>query len=545
MNPRVSRSSALASKATGFPIAKIAARLAVGYTLDEIPNDITGKTPASFEPVIDYVVTKIPRWAFEKFPGTPACSAPRCSRWARPWPSAAPSPSRCRRACARSSTAAWAQLRSRRGPLRRPGRRRAGRAGPPSPPPTGPTSSRPPCGGGSPSTTSTPPPRSTPGSSTRSWPSSRSGPTSPSFWADHDLVELGASGGGGPSGSASPTPSWPGSTTRLDPPHRSPSSRCGPPAWPPGWCPPSRRSTPARPSSRPTRRTTTRPTRTRTRSARATGPRSSSSARAPTASARASSSTTAACTPASPCATPGYETIMVNCNPETVSTDYDTSDRLYFEPLTYEDVMNVIEAEQPVGVVVALGGQTPLKLAGQLPRRPGAGHQPRLHRPGRGPRALERSVRPAGDPPAGRRHRHRAGRGHGRGRTGRLPGAHAALLRARRPGHGDRLRRRRPGPGHGRAGRVRQPGQGGRPVGRAPGAGRPLPGGRHRGRRRRHPRRHRRGGHRRGDGARRGGGRPLGRQRLRAAAPAPVGRDHRRHRGPHPVASPTSSTCGA
>ncbi|MBM3800155.1 MAG: carbamoyl-phosphate synthase large subunit [Actinobacteria bacterium] len=70
MNPRVSRSSALASKATGFPIAKIAAKLAVGYTLDEIPNDITRMTPASFEPTIDYVVTKIPRWAFEKLPGT-------------------------------------------------------------------------------------------------------------------------------------------------------------------------------------------------------------------------------------------------------------------------------------------------------------------------------------------------------------------------------------------------------------------------------------------------------------------------------------------
>lgn len=69
MNPRVSRSSALASKATGFPIAKFAAKLAVGYTLDEIPNDITQKTPASFEPTIDYVVTKIPRFAFEKFPG--------------------------------------------------------------------------------------------------------------------------------------------------------------------------------------------------------------------------------------------------------------------------------------------------------------------------------------------------------------------------------------------------------------------------------------------------------------------------------------------
>ncbi|MFP6691081.1 MAG: carbamoyl-phosphate synthase large subunit, partial [Alphaproteobacteria bacterium] len=72
MNPRVSRSSALASKATGFPIAKVAAKLAVGYTLDEIDNDITGVTPASFEPTIDYVVTKMPRFTFEKFPGTQA-----------------------------------------------------------------------------------------------------------------------------------------------------------------------------------------------------------------------------------------------------------------------------------------------------------------------------------------------------------------------------------------------------------------------------------------------------------------------------------------
>ena len=71
MNPRVSRSSALASKATGFPIAKIAAKLAVGYTLDEIQNDITRETPASFEPTIDYCVVKIPRWTFEKFPQTP------------------------------------------------------------------------------------------------------------------------------------------------------------------------------------------------------------------------------------------------------------------------------------------------------------------------------------------------------------------------------------------------------------------------------------------------------------------------------------------
>ena len=72
MNPRVSRSSALASKATGYPIAKVATKLAVGYTLDEIPNDITGTTPASFEPALDYVVVKLPRFAFEKFPGADA-----------------------------------------------------------------------------------------------------------------------------------------------------------------------------------------------------------------------------------------------------------------------------------------------------------------------------------------------------------------------------------------------------------------------------------------------------------------------------------------
>ncbi len=77
MNPRVSRSSALASKATGFPIAKIAAKLAVGYTLDEIPNDITRKTPACFEPTLDYVVVKIPKWQFEKFPGADESLGPQ------------------------------------------------------------------------------------------------------------------------------------------------------------------------------------------------------------------------------------------------------------------------------------------------------------------------------------------------------------------------------------------------------------------------------------------------------------------------------------
>ena len=86
----------------------------------------------------------------------------------------------------------------------------------------------------------------------------------------------------------------------------------------------------------------------------------------PTASARASSSTTAACTRRMALREDGFETIMVNCNPETVSTDYDTSDRLYFEPLTLEDVMEIIEKEKPEGVIVQFGGQTPLKLSRAL-----------------------------------------------------------------------------------------------------------------------------------------------------------------------------------
>jgi carbamoyl-phosphate synthase large subunit len=86
----------------------------------------------------------------------------------------------------------------------------------------------------------------------------------------------------------------------------------------------------------------------------------------------------------------GFETIMVNCNPETVSTDYDTSDRLYFEPLTFEDVMEIVELERPEGIIVQFGGQTPLKLARKLEAAGRADHRHHagFHRPGRGPRAL-------------------------------------------------------------------------------------------------------------------------------------------------------------
>ncbi len=102
----------------------------------------------------------------------------------------------------------------------------------------------------------------------------------------------------------------------------------------------------------------------------------------------------------------GRDAVMINCNPETVSTDYDTSDRLYFEPLTAEDVLAVIEVERPEGVIVQFGGQTPLRLAKALQA---AGVQPARHaggrdRPGRGPRALRGPAAPPGDRPPALRH---------------------------------------------------------------------------------------------------------------------------------------------
>ena len=368
MNPRVSRSSALASKATGFPIAKIAARLAVGYRLDEIPNDITGATPASFEPVIDYVVTKIPRWAFEKLPGATDVLGTRMQSVGEVMGIGRTFPESLQKAVrsleqGRSglnadaaeaavddvptdelleavATATPERLYQLESLLRR-------------------------------------------GVSVEELAAATG--IDPWFLAEmakvtdarmaldlrvtlgmtvddldrrdwRRLKRLGFSD--------AQLAHLLGDGRRRGGRARRPGGRRAPPS-------PSRPSTPVRPSSRPTRRTTTRPTRTRTRSGRRTGPGSSSSGRGPTGSARGSSSTTAACTPRWPCATPGFETIMLNCNPETVSTDYDTSDRLYFEPLTPEDLANVIEAERAasrgdgrlVGVIVSLGGQTPLKLA--------------------------------------------------------------------------------------------------------------------------------------------------------------------------------------
>ena len=141
----------------------------------------------------------------------------------------------------------------------------------------------------------------------------------------------------------------------------------------------------------------------------------------------------------------GYETIMVNCNPETVSTDYDTSDRLYFEPLTLENVLEIIRVEKPTGVIVQYGGQTPLKLARGLKAGGGADrrHFSGVHTPSRGSRILSGPLEDLGllQPPnrtAGSSLTRRCPEGAG----DRLPTGGATILRARRKGHGNRPQRR-------------------------------------------------------------------------------------------------------
>ncbi|MGQ0434786.1 MAG: carbamoyl-phosphate synthase large subunit [Microthrixaceae bacterium] len=361
MNPRVSRSSALASKATGFPIAKIAAKLAVGYTLDEIPNDITKATPASFEPTIDYVVTKVPRWAFEKFPGTPGVLGTSMQSVGEAMAIGRTFPESMQKA-----------LRSLE----------LGRLGLACDP----------------------------------------GEAVLESLSDEELLTQ----------AAIATPDRPfhleaalrrgisvevlAERTKVDPwfldqllavvEERAALAEAGIEGMTPrSW-----------------------------RRAKRLGfadaqmawlwgvPEDEVRSRRLDAGVRVTFKTVDTCAAEFEANTPyhystyededevthtgrrkvlilgsgpnrigqgiefdyccvhasfalsdaGFETVMLNCNPETVSTDYDTSDRLYFEPLTLEDALIVIEAEQAsgdlVGVIVGLGGQTPLKLSGALPK---------------------------------------------------------------------------------------------------------------------------------------------------------------------------------
>jgi len=306
MNPRVSRSSALASKATGFPIAKIAARLAVGYRLDEIDNDITGVTPACFEPTIDYVVVKWPRFAFEKFPETSSTLSTHMKSVGEAM------------AIGRTFQQAFAKaLRSREldktpsladvpeqellDSLELPGPARfetvlelLGR-----------------------------------GSSIEAV----NERTRIDQWFLRELRELALHGDAPFAGERSFRSV---DTCAAEFPARTPYYYSG-------W-----ERTPANEVRRGQRESVV---------ILGSGPnRIGQGIEFDYCCVHAAMTVRAS----------GRDAVMINCNPETVSTDYDTSDRLYFEPLTLEDVLAVVDVEKPLGVIVQFGGQTPLKLAAGL-----------------------------------------------------------------------------------------------------------------------------------------------------------------------------------
>ncbi len=312
MNPRVSRSSALASKATGFPIAKIAARLAVGYTLQEIPNDITRATPASFEPAIDYCVVKWPRFAFEKFPGAESDLTTHMKSVGEAM------------AIGRTFKQAFAKaLRSReldteaRLPedrdellrlLQQPGADRfdflleALRRG-----------------------------ASVEELNAR---------TSVDPWFLHELAELVGGEGGIESAFTGERTFKSVDTCAAEFAAKTPYYY----------------SSSERPSGSGARHEVERGER-RSVVILGSGPnRIGQGIEFDYCCVHAVQTVRES----------GRDAVMINCNPETVSTDYDVSDRLYFEPLTLEDVLGVCEVERPEGVVVQFGGQTPLKLAAGL-----------------------------------------------------------------------------------------------------------------------------------------------------------------------------------
>ena len=272
---------------------------------------------------------------------------------------------------------------------------------------------------------------------------------------------------------ASPTVAWRScwSTTENDVRAAAPRAATSAPS--------TSASTPAPPSSRRTRRTSTRPTRRSARPSPTDRKKIMILGGGPNRIGQGIEFDYCCVHAAFALREDGFETIMVNCNPETVSTDYDTSDRLYFEPLTLEDVLEIVDMEKPDGVIVQFGGQTPLKLARAARGAPACRSSAprRRDRPRRGPRALRgaarearaaRSRRTAPRAPRSRRSRWRSEIGY--------PVLVRPSLRARRPRDGDRLRRRRPA----RATCARRS----RCRTTVAGADRPVPRGRDRGRRR-------------------------------------------------------------
>ncbi len=459
MNPRVSRSSALASKATGFPIAKIAAKLAVGYTLDEITNDITRKTPACFEPTLDYVVVKIPKWQFEKFPGADESLGPQMKsvgevmaigrtfkqallkgiRSLETGKSISAEKIEPRILTKRLVTPHPERLQYIRYALEQ-------------------------------------------GMSVREIQQM----TEIDAWFLHQLKEIAdeqarlSKGGLGlfEKNELRSLKRLGFSDSRLATSMhveegKASSEKVHQLRKQHGVTPVYKRVdtcaaefesfTPYLYSTYEDEDEAT-PTDRKKVIILGSGPNRIG---------QGIEFDYCCCHAAFALRDDGFETIMVNCNPETVSTDYDTSDRLYFEPLTFEDVMAVYEHEAaggaPIGVIVQFGGQTPLNLALRLKAAgvPDYRYVAGEHRPG----GRSQTVRQAA---GGTRYSAAAGsdcrqRGRSRGQreAGGVSRSGAAFVCARRTRDGDRLRRRVSRAVHARGGRV---------LAGPSGADRPLPG---------------------------------------------------------------------
>jgi carbamoyl-phosphate synthase large subunit len=349
MNPRVSRSSALASKATGFPIAKFAAKLAVGYTLDEIPNDITKKTPASFEPTIDYVVTKVPRFAFEKFPGAEPYLTTQMKSVGEAMAIGRTFQESFQKALRSLETGrgGWGcdrpekvpSLEQIRAGLRTPNPERIftirhallmGMTGEDIHELTG----------------------------VDPWFLDKMQDLleTERFLKRTQLDQIGVDKLWSIKQQGFSDRQIAFATKKTEDEVRAYRKSLGVvPAYKtvdtcaaefealtPYYYSSYEKESEILPSDR--------------KKVMILGG-------GPNRIGQGIEFDYCCCHAAYALSKSGWETIMVNSNPETVSTDYDTSDRLYFEPLTKEDVLNIIEAEQPVGVVIQFGGQTPLKLA--------------------------------------------------------------------------------------------------------------------------------------------------------------------------------------
>jgi len=347
MNPRVSRSSALASKATGFPIAKIAAKLAVGYTLDEIPNDITQKTPASFEPTIDYVVAKIPKWDFEKFReaedvlGTQMKSVGEVMAIGRTFKEALFKGLRSLEAVKplRLEDISDDELQRK---LARPNSQRFSYIT---------------------------------YALQHGWPIAeiyRLSRVDPWFLEQlQDVMEIQKGIEGRKLEDISPEllrsfkevalsdRRLAYLTEKSEDEVREQRKKLGvvPVYKRVDTCGAEFESFTPYLYSTYESECEAAPTDRRKIMILGSGPNRIG---------QGIEFDYCCCHASFALRDAGFETIMVNCNPETVSTDYDTSDRLYFEPLTFEDVMNIVDVEKPEGVIVQFGGQTPLNLAMRL-----------------------------------------------------------------------------------------------------------------------------------------------------------------------------------